>query len=100
MAEADVIKRLDTMISILQLAYTDEIQSARTRIRSDVVNAAVLEAAEADFIGAGKLKTDIARATGQSAKTVQRRIGELVALGALEKEGSGPSVSYKATGLI
>jgi hypothetical protein len=36
----------------------------------------------------------------QSKPTVERRIAALVDLGALDKRGSGGSVSYRANGLV
>jgi hypothetical protein len=100
MTDADIVKRLDTVISILQLAYSSEIATAREKVRADPVNLGVLNATESDFVGAGELKKQVSKNTSQSEKTVQRRIHELLTLGALEKRGSGPTVAYRATGLI
>jgi hypothetical protein len=98
-ADEAVIKRLDTVISILQLAYSDQISRAREKVRADPVNTAVLTLAEDDFVGAGDLKKKVSASTSQSEKTVQRRIQELVSLGALERRASG-AAAYKSTGLI
>lgn len=100
MAEDGIIKRLDTMISILLLAYRNEIVAARTEIRSDSVNAAILEITDGDFVSAGDLKKRAITSGGVSSATVSRRILELVSLGAIEKRGAGSTTSYKATGLI
>jgi Lon protease-like protein len=99
LADDKVIRRLDALIAILRLAHSREIVEARTRIRADEVNNAVLEAAATDFVGAGELKKTIAKATKQSEKTVQRRVADLLAIGALEKRTSGPA-AYRSTGLI
>ena len=100
MAQDGIIKRLDTVISILQLAYRDEIVAARTEIRSDLANAAIMEIADGDFVGAGDLKKRVIAKGGVSKATVSRRILELVSLGALEKQGAGTATCYKTTGLI
>lgn len=101
MVDQEIVRRLDKMLAILQLAYHEEIEQARARIRADDLNAAILEAA-AKKMSAGDL-TAAARAvaTGSpSARTVARRIATLVDQGALEQSGAGPKVSYEATGLV
>jgi hypothetical protein len=101
MADEETLRRLDKMVAILQLAHHDEIEHARERIRSDDLNAAILDAA-ARKTPAGKLTT-AARAAAKgspSARTIQRRIASLVDQGALEQSGAGGSVSYEATGLV
>jgi Fic family protein len=99
MADDETIRRLDTMIAILRLAYSRQIEETRTKIRADDVSGALLDATENDFVGAGELKKTIADATKQSEKTVQRRIADLLALGALEKRPTG-AAAYRSTGLI
>jgi predicted nucleic acid-binding protein len=99
MADPEVTKRLDTIISILQLAYSDEIERARERIRAVGASSAILDATATEFVAAGELKRKAAKAFGDSERTVSRRIGELVALGALEKRPTGQP-AYRATGLI
>jgi hypothetical protein len=99
MADPNVTKQLDLIISILQLAYDDEIQRARTRIRTDDASRAILDATANDYVSAGELKRKAARSSGDSERTVSRRIGELVALGALERRPTGQP-AYRATGLI
>jgi Fic family protein len=99
MAEQDIVSRLDRLIGILELAHRDDIQRAREAIRSDKTYAAVL-ALTANETPAGKLSKAVQQKTKQSPKTVQRRIADLIELGALERIGAGGSVKYKATGLV
>jgi hypothetical protein len=99
MTDEDIIKRLDTMISILRLAHDDAITRARKNILGDPVNAALLDAAASDFVGSGDLKKIAIAATKASEKTVQRRILELVGIGALEVRPTG-TAAYRSTGLI
>lgn len=99
MADPEITKRLDTIISILQLAHSDEIQRARDRIRTDDASDHILDATATDFVAAGELKRKVAKSSGDSERTVSRRIGELVALGALETRPTGLP-AYRATGLI
>jgi Fic family protein len=100
MTDNDIVVRLDRMISILQLAYSDEIAGARAKVRADPIKLHVLDATEAEFVKAGDLKSAAAKITGESERTVSRRIQELVTLGALERRGGGQMIAYKSTGLI
>jgi hypothetical protein len=95
----DVIERLDKLAAILKLAHRAEIDSARTAIRSDKVNAEILDMTS-DWVGAGPLKSSVISKTKQSKPTVERRIGSLVEQGALERRGAGSASSYRSTGLI
>lgn len=95
----EVLKRLDTIVSILQLAYRDEIERARATIRGDKVNAAILDGAKG-WTPAGKLANAVKVKTSQSPATINRRITDLLAVGVLEKQGGGPTTEYRSTGLI
>lgn len=99
MTNEDITRRLDTIIAILQLAHREEIESARTTIRSDKVKAAILDGAK-NWTPAGKLTGAVKAKTKQSPATINRRITELLATGVLEKQGGGPATEYRATGLI
>jgi Fic family protein len=99
MTDDDIERRLDTIIAILQLAHRDEIESARATIRSDKVNKAILEGAKA-WTPSGKLANTVKAKTNQSYRTINRRINDLLATGALEKQGGGRTTEYRSTGLI
>jgi hypothetical protein len=99
MQNDELSRKLDNVIAILRIAYAEELTAARTSVYSDPVARAVLEATQRDFVAAGVLKSQIAGSTKQSAKTVQRRIQELVDMGALETRPTG-SAAYRATGLL
>jgi hypothetical protein len=87
------------MITILSLAFADQIDATRQRIRSNVVAEAILNATS-DWASAGELKRLVAKACEVSSRTVERQISALVGVGALHTRGGGPSVVYKATGII
>lgn len=99
MTNEDLADRLDKIIAILQLAHRDEIDNARATIRSDKVNAAILDGSRA-WTPAGQLTSDVMSKTNQSGATINRRINELIAMGVLEKQGGGPATQYRASGLI
>jgi hypothetical protein len=95
----DLVERLDRIAAILRLANRAEIDGARTAIRSDKVNAEILDLTS-DWVAAGKLKSSVISKTKQSKPTVERRIASLVEQGALERRGAGSASSYRSTGLI
>jgi hypothetical protein len=97
---SEVLKRLDTIIAVLQLAFKDRIDVARQQIINDPIAAEILELAANGWIEAGDLKRQVALKSQQSERTVGRRIAGLVAQRVLEQTGSGPRTRYRVTGLI
>jgi hypothetical protein len=95
----DVIAGLDRIAAILKLALRDEIEQSRTQIRSDKVNAAILDAAKR-WVGARAMQAKVAAKTKASTRTIQERIAELLVAGVLDKRGGGPTTEYRASGLI
>lgn len=89
----------DRVAAILQLAHRDAIENARSAIRADDVNAAILDATT-KMTPAGKVTAGVKTKTGQSSATISRRLATLIELGAVEKHGAGPATQYRATGLI
>lgn len=99
MTNEDIARRLDTIIAILQLANREQIESARTTIRSNRVNAAILDGCKR-WTPAGKLTNAVQAKTKQSYSTINRRITELLAAGVLEKQGGARATEYRSTGLV
>jgi hypothetical protein len=99
MAGDEVAQRLDTLIAILKLAHRDDIAKARTSVRANTVNAAILDLAN-DWTPSGKLQAAVAKRTGKTDRTVRDRLGELAAQGLIEQRGGGPTTAYRSTGLI
>lgn len=100
MTNEDIVDRLDTVIAVFKLAHRDQIDDARAVIRADKVKAAILDHAADDWVPAGELNAAVVKETKQSGSTVKRRVAELLSDGVLKKSGSGPTIAYKATGLI
>jgi hypothetical protein len=96
----EVLKKLDTIIAIMQLAFRDQIDVARQQMLADPIAAEILGIAANDWVDAGELKKRVAEETKQSERTVLRRIAVLVGQRALDQAGSGRSVRYRATGII
>lgn len=93
-------EKLDTIIALLQLAYRDQIEKARSEILADPVSSAILEATTDQQVEAGTLQDQVAAATKQSKRTIQRRLAALVAQRVIVQSGSGPHVRYRRTDVI
>lgn len=95
----EVIRRLDLVIGLLSLAFDEPITAARLRLREDSVAAAILDRAADDWVASSELRASVSRDTGAAERTVYRRVSELLAKRALIQRGSGPSTTYRSTGL-
>lgn len=100
MSEQDIIERLDRLIAIQQIAHKDVLDSARSSIRADKVNAAILDVSTTTWVPAAKVQTTVAAKTKAGTRTIQRSIADLIAQGVLEKRGATSKTEYKSTGLI
>ncbi len=96
----DVVERLDLMLAVLQLAYHDAIERAADQLRSDPVNAAILDACADDWLGARELRERIEKETGSKPRTIQTHVAELVTRRALQQRGATNTRAYRTTGLI
>jgi Fic family protein len=97
--EEEILARLDKLVAIQQLVHREALDNARTSIRADKVNAAILDATS-KLTPAGKVVTEVKRKTGQSPATINRRIAALMELGLVERQGGGPATQYRSTGLV
>lgn len=95
-----IIERLDLMVATLKLAYSTEIAEVRARLRADPAIAAILDATAEAAVKSGELQSGVAGGSGVNARTVRRRLQELVEIGALRQVGSGTATAYRSTGLI
>ncbi len=97
--EEEILARLDKLVAIQQLVHREALESARTAIRSDKVNAAILDAT-VKLTPAGTVVSEVKKKSGQSPATINRRIGTLMELGLVERQGAGPATQYRSTGLV
>jgi len=85
---------------LLAIGFAADIEGARERAGvGDEVTAGVLANASG-WISAGELKRVAAERSGQSERTVIRRLNRLVELGALEQRGKTSSTEYRSSGLL
>jgi hypothetical protein len=99
MADEAVVERLDLLISTIKLAFANEIVAARDDVRTDPVSAAILDATAEGAVRSGELQAKVASEISVNARTVRRRIHELISLGALRQVSAGPT-TYSNTGLV
>lgn len=92
-------EKLDLLIGLFRIAYHEPIEAERQAILGEPVSKAILDLSS-DWIEAGKLKTAVAKKAKVSVPTVSRRLAELAARGILRREGGGPNVRYRSTGLL
>ncbi len=92
--------KLDLIISLMRIAHREPIEAVRSEVLSDKVQREILIAARRDWIEAGALKKAAMAKSKASKPTVERRIAELLELGALARTGAGGHVSYRATSLF
>jgi len=97
--DTEILKKLDMLIAILQLAFKDRIEAARAQVLADPVAACILEATQDGWIEAGDLKSVVAVSTKQSERTVSRRIAVLLGQRFLEQTGTGKNIRYRSTNL-
>lgn len=99
MTDDEAVERLDQLIAMFALVNKDALGQASREIRGDAVRAAILDAAE-DWVAAGELTNKVAKESKVSERTVRNRISELLTARALKRDGSGPSVRYRSSGLV
>jgi DNA-binding transcriptional ArsR family regulator len=98
--DQDLAERLDTIIGLLNLAFAEPIERARAAVLADPVKAAVIDALGSAPMDAGPLQAAVKAATGQSERTVVRRVSDLVAQGMVVRSGTGARVQYRLSGLM
>jgi DNA-binding transcriptional ArsR family regulator len=98
--DQELADKLDTIIGLLNLAFAEPIQRARDAVMRDPVKAAVIDAIGSGPMDAGALQSAVRTATGQSDRTVSRRLAELLAQGMVMRSGTGPKGQYRLSGLM
>jgi hypothetical protein len=103
-AESPSLEQLGMQLTrferLLAIGFCAQIEAARDRAGvGDEVTGAVL-ARTSTWTSAGALKKTASAASGQSERTVNRRLTRLVELGALEDRGATSDKEYRSTGLL
>jgi transcription initiation factor TFIIIB Brf1 subunit/transcription initiation factor TFIIB len=95
----EIVRRLNLIEATLRVAFEPQITALSGRLRADDVAAAILDRT-AEWVGSGGLQKAVAKATGKTTRTVQNRLPELVAHGAIETRGPEARPEYRRTGLV
>jgi hypothetical protein len=98
--EDAIVARLDRLIALFRLVHADELTRTRERIHSDAANALILDLTEDGWVGAGKLRDEVSSKTGLKDRAARLWIAELFEIGALERDGGGPTTRYRSSGLV
>ncbi len=99
MEESAVERKLDSIVSILKLAYKQQLDEIAESVRSEPGKLAILDAT-GEWTPAGPLVKAVAKKAKRSERSVQNYVSELLYLGVLEKRGAGRSIEYRSTGVI
>lgn len=94
----DVVDRLDQLISLWKLANRDTIKKIKKEIEKDPVSKKILELSDGTR-EYGALVEEVAKVTGKSTRTVERRISDLVEMSVIRSVRKGKQVFYEKTGL-
>lgn len=95
----EISLKLTQLLSLYKLVNKDIIRKAKEETNKDVVLAKVLEFADGTM-SAIPFKQKIANETKVSDKTVERRISDLVEMGALITIRKGKEIFYQNSGLL
>jgi hypothetical protein len=85
---------------LLAIGFAEPVGALRAGLDlGDPVSAAILRCCPA-WTPAGRLKGEVAKASGGSGTTIKRRLAALQKAGALESRGKTASLEYRNTGLL
>lgn len=94
-----VERKLDLLIALTRVGVSDALERERRAIEADPVSVALLKAT-GEPVAAGALKSRVQSETRQSKATVERRMADLASRGALVRDGTGGSITYRNSGLF
>lgn len=101
MADSELLRRLDLMQATLELAFKPQLDEVRAEVRSDAVNAAILDATSVSDWSAS---TDVQKAAAKASKVKERairsRLPVLVEKHYLEMRGTERAREFRRTGLV
>lgn len=95
----EISHKLSQLISLVKIANKDLIRKTKEEIKKDAVFSKILEISDGT-LSAVQFKQKVANATKVSQKTVERRISELVEMGAFTATRKGKEIYYENSGLL
>lgn len=101
MADPEILRRLDLMQATLELAFKPQLDPARTEVRSDDINAAILDLLDTkSWTASTEIQQKAAKAAGVKERAVRGRLTDLVEARVLDVQGSERAREYRRTGLV
>ena len=97
---ADVIDRLDRLITLMRIGFADSIDRVRQELALDLVATAILDRTKGDWVATGELQRSVSKSMNVSARTVLRSLTALVERGLLLSRGSGKATSFLSSGIL
>ena len=98
--DEELLDRLDRIATILGIGFSDQLERARSTVREDSVDAAVLDVVRSGWVTSGEIKRVVTKSAKVSDRTVQRSLAGLVARGYVRVAGAPPNVSYRSSGVL
>jgi Fic family protein len=95
-----LIERMDRIVAILKLAHAESLARTRERLHADTAKKAILEVVGEDWQGTKSVQERAAKTAGASERTIREHLGELVALGVLDRRGEARNTEYRSSGIV
>lgn len=95
----ELLERLDLILGVLQLAHHDAITRAAEGLRTDDVNAAILDVC-AEWMRSAEVYAAVKASTKASERTIRSRLLLLQTRRALQARGTTHTREFRAAGLV
>lgn len=97
----ELLSELRLQTAILRAGFRAELDALVLQVRGDELSSAILDVLGSGPQSAGNLQIKVrALLPKTSERTMRRRLGSLVEVGALRRNGAGSQISYELTGLL
>jgi hypothetical protein len=95
-----VVERLDLLIATVRLAWREQLEAERARIREDKLDAALLDATASGWVRSGDLQRKVVKSQNVTERAVRKHLAGLLEQGLLRAQGDGKLREYWATGAV
>lgn len=96
----EITDRLDRLIALFSIAFSEQIEKTLEDIRSDNVASLIMETVGDEWVSSGEVKRSVSQMASVSEKTVQRSIASLCSKGVIQANGHGSSRKYRSGGIV
>jgi DNA-binding transcriptional ArsR family regulator len=95
-----VVERLDLLIATVRLAWREQLEAERERVREDKLDAALLDATASDWVRSGDLQRKVVKSQKVTERAVRKHLAALLEQGLLRAQRDGKLREYRATGAV